>query len=648
MAEKKNISSGAEKAESLTRKKTSSKPAEGSEEKELKNLKSNSAKAGKKTAGSTGKRAEKKTAAKKTAKKSAKKAKEKTVSEKRALRAERREEKKLARAKLLAEKKQARLEKKLAHKEKREERLAALKEKREERKLKKREMKEKRAERRAMIKNESKQARQKRIAGEKKAKREARIAKREAYLAEKKAKREHALKVREQKRAERNEKRHAPGFGGWLAAVISLGVTTLALGTVVTFGWLTMNDMQAGMASGYTQSLYELNAIVDNLDADLARAKASSSQSDRVRVFSDIAIESETAETVLERFPVDIQMTEQISSFINRMGDSAKNMLYTVANGGELSPSQIKTLNYMYENNAKVKEELNRLITECDGKDMLSAMRGKTSALGDSFTLIQNNTFEDPKGIQDGPFADSVKKTNAKALAGAKEITAQNAEKLAREYFKDYKVSGAECTGEATGEALTLYNVNLTTPDGEMLVQISKLGGKVVTFDSFKDCSQKNFSVKRCVDIAEDFLGSIGYGGLKPVWISENGTTCNLNFAPEQNGAILYPDLVKVKVCEERGIVTGMEAVSYVLNHGERKIASPSISKAQARESVNGNMEIDSSRLAVIPFDGGEVMCYEFAGKLDGNDYFVYVDATTGEEIEVLTVIGTAQGRALM
>lgn len=648
MAEKKNISSGAEKAEKLALASNSDGKAKKTTgaKKTTTTVKSEKTEA-KSGVKSTGK---KKTASKKggNAVKSEKRVKKnrkdnKPLSEKRAMKAKRREEKKIERAKIAADRKQSRLERKLAHKEARLEKISALHDKREERR-------EKRKERRDLIKSESKEARRERIAEERQAKREAHKAKHEAYLADRKAKREHRLKVRAEKRAERNDrsKRRTPGFGGWLAAVISLGVTTLALGTVLTFGWLNMDNMQAEMATGYTHSLYELNSVIDNLDADLSRAKASSSARDRVRVLSDIAIESQTAETILERFPVDMQMTEQLSSFINKMGDSAKQMLYTVANGGELTASQIASLNYMYETNAKVKEELNTLVTTCDGKDMLKAMRGKSSVLGNGFTTIQNNTFEDPKGIQDGPFSDSLKKTNPKALKGEKEITAQAAEKLAKQYFADYKVSEATCTGEATGEALTLYNVNLKTPDGEMFVQLSKLGGKVVAFDSYKDCTKNNFSVERCIDIAEDFLASIGYAGLKPVWTNENGTTCNLNFAPVQSGAVIYPDLVKVKVCEERGIVTGVEALSYVLNHGERNISKPAISEGQAKASINGNMEISSSRTAVIPFDGGEIMCYEFIGELDGNEYYVYVDAATGEEIEVLTVIGTAQGRALM
>ena len=469
-------------------------------------------------------------------------------------------------------------------------------------------------------------------------------AQREKEAAEKEAKHEHEMRMK----AERNEKRRTPGFGGWLAAVISLGVTSIALGTIVTFGWINMDTMQMNMAGASTQSLYELNSIIDNLDADLSRVRVSTSTGDRVRTLTDIAIESETAETVLERMPVELQMTEQLASFLNKVSDSAKGMIYDLSRGGELSTSQLRSLEYMYSTNRTVKEAMNELVTNTDTMDMLNALRNKESLLGESFTTIQNNTFEAPKGIQDGPFADSVKKTSPKSLEGLEEITPQTAEELAWKYFADYDPESVRCTGEATGNVLTAYNILVNTADGEIWAQISKLGGKVIMFDSYKECSCRNFSVERCIDIAEDYLSSLGYDGLKAVWASENGTACNLNFAPVQDGVILYPDLIKVKVCEERGKVTGIEAMNYVLNHSERSLGGATISVERARENVNGGMEIDGQRLTLIPLNGKEILCYEFYGSLGGNEYYVYVDAVTAEEMEVLTVIGTAQGRALM
>ena len=608
----KEISSGTEKAEKLTKtndtkSKTTKKPVKTTEENTVKESKTVKAKKPAKT---------------KTAK--AKKAKNKKnrvkFSEKWAQKREIRKEKKLEAMRIRAEKKQKRLEKKLEHKQKRLDRLAAVKE-----------------------------AREARMSDAKKAKLQARQARREAILADKRAKREHRLKVRAQRRAEKNDKRHAPGFGGWIAAVIALGVTTLALGTMLTFGWINFNGMEADMANVYTGSLYELNSVVDNLDTNLAKARVSNSSSEQVKLFSDIAIQSEIAETILERLPVDSRLTQNMTSFVNKMGDSAKSMLLSVSRGNELTDSQIATIEHMYNTTLDLKQVINELTANSNAKDMLKAVRGKkNSLLYSTFDDIENTTIETPKEIYDGPFAENTNKVSAKSLEGLEEISAARAEELAKEYFADYGVKDAKCTGETIAEQLSLYNVTLKTKDGEMTAQLSKQGGKVVEFNSHKDCSNKNFSVERCIDIAEDFLKALNIDGMKAVWTSENGTTCNLNFAYSQDGVIIYSDMIKVKVCEERGIVTGMEGLAYVLNHTARDLPSAKITKGDAQGKLHDGFEVESSRLCLIPTDGGEVLAYEFFGKYEGNDYYIYIDAKTGLETEVFTVIGTKQGRALM
>lgn len=649
---KKEMSSGTEKAENLTRKKK-----EESEKKPVRPAKNTPAKSkssdrAKKTNATGGKKGEK--AVKAEHGKKAKPAKQLTEKQKkrmeaRAKKKEARDMKRVEIARIRAEKKQKRLEKKLESKQKRLDRIAALKHAREERKAK-------RLERRETLKHESKERRRERIKEERQAKvdariarTEARVARREAALADKRAKREHRLKVREQKRAEKNDKRHAPGFGGWLAAVISLGVTTLALGTMLTFGWINMNGMQENMATYHVESVYELNSIVDNLDTNLSKARVANSGREQIRLLSNIAIESEMAETLLERLPLEGQTTENMTSFVNKMGDSAQSMLYSVASGKPLTDSQIATLEHMYKTNKEMKKILNDLCANCTGKDMLSAMNGKTDGLlSSSFDTIQNNVIETPKEIHDGPFAENIDKVTAKNLEGLGEITAARAEELAREYFKDYGVTDVKCTGEVAAEQLVCYNVSLTTGDGEMTAQISKLGGKVVEFNSFKDCSAKNFSVERCIDIAEDFLEELGYDDMEAVWTSENGTTCNLNFAYEKDDVIFYSDIIKVKVCEERGIVTGMEGLSYVLNHTKRSVPKARIAGKEARAKLHKGFDVEGSRLCVIPTNGAEALAYEFYGTFEDSTYYVYIDAKTGEELEVFTVIGTAQGKALM
>ncbi len=622
---KKNISSGTQKAEALADNTTPKKTT-------------------KTAAKTTTKKPAAKTADKKSGVvKSAKKKKPvKHVSEKRQKKIEAHKQKKLEMAKIRAEKKQKRLEKKLEAKQKKLDRIAAVKNAREERKAKK-------AERRDLLKHESKEARIERKKQERNARIEARVAKREAYLADKRAKREHRLKVQAEKRAERSEKRRTPGFGGWLAAVISLGVTTLALGTMLTFGWLNMNGMQADVASIHSESLYELNSVVDNLDGNLSKARVSSSKNEQVRILTDIAIESEIAETIIERLPLDITMTNNLTSFVNKMGDSAQSMLFAVASGKQLSDSQIASIEYMYKYNLELKQFLNELTAQSTPKQMLEAMSGKKGNLMfETFGEIENKTIETPKEINDGPFAENIDTVSAKALDGLEEISAAKAEELAKQYFSDYGVKSAECTGETTAKQLTLYNVTLSTKDGDMHAQLSKQGGKVVEFNSYKDCNDKNFSVERCTLIAEDFLKSLGIENMKAVWSSENGTTCNLNFAYEQDGVIIYSDMIKLKVCEQRGIVTGMEGLSYVLNHTQRTLPDAKLNNSEAKAKLADGFESEGSRLTLIPLDGNEVLCYEFFGTYGGNDYYIYIDARTGEETQIFTVVGTKQGKALM
>jgi len=626
MAKKVN-SSGAQKAEALADNKTPEKKT-----KKTTAEKETVAKDTKKNA----------RAVKSAEKKGAKKHKERKLSERAKKRREAHEKKVAQAKKVRAEKKQARLERKKAYKERKAERRLAAKQAREERK-------EKRRERRDMLKHETKEKRLVRKAKEREARIAERNAKRQARLAEKRAKREHALKVRAERRAASAHKQRTPGFGGWLAAVIALGVTTLALGAMTTFGWINMNGMQADMATVHTESMYELNSIVDNLDSNLSKARVSNSRNEQVRLLTDIAVESEMAETVLERLPLETQTTQNLTSFINKMGDSAQEMLYSVASGKKLTESQIASLEHMYKTNLQFKEMINRITSSFNGKDMISAINGKADGLiNSSFTEIQNNTIETPKEIHDGPFAENIKKVSPKNLEGLKEITASKAETLAKKYFNGYNVQEANCTGETTAEQLTVFNINLTTPDGEMSAQLSKLGGKVVAFNSFKDCNDKNFDIERCEVIAQEFLNELGYTGMKAVWSSENGTTCNLNFAYEQDGVVVYPDMIKVKVCEERGIVTGIEALSYVLNHTERQLPTAGISKSQAREKLNGGFDVKTSRLCLIPFDGGESLAYEFSGTFEGSTYYIYIDAKSGEELNVFTVVGTNQGRALL
>ena len=105
--------------------------------------------------------------------------------------------------------------------------------------------------------------------------------------------------------------------------------------------------------------------------------------------------------------------------------------------------------------------------------------------------------------------------------------------------------------------------------------------------------------------------------------------------------------MVKVKVASDNGGILGAETANYYLNHKDRELSAPAIDKKTAAESISKKLVINNVRLALIPLDGGEVLCYEFYCDYDESLYFAYVDAATGEEVNILRVIDSGSGKLL-
>ena len=100
----------------------------------------------------------------------------------------------------------------------------------------------------------------------------------------------------------------------------------------------------------------------------------------------------------------------------------------------------------------------------------------------------------------------------------------------------------------------------------------------------------------------------------------------------------VYPDSVKVKVCLSRGIVSGMDATSYIKNHRKRDLEKAKISLFTAREKLNENLDVLGARTALVNTVKGEKMAYEFLCSYGEEKYVVYVNAQTGDEISIVNL----------
>lgn len=576
---------------------------------------------------------------KKTALKQAKLEKKAAVKQKKLEKKQKLAEKRLARKEMVAKKKAERLEK-------RAERKAELKAKRVEKKAE-------RAARKELLKNESKAEKQKRIAREKKERIALKRKKQEAHAKAQEEKRKareaaHARKAEERKhkREQRTERKRSGGFGGWLAAVISLGTACLVLATVVTAGAIRMNEMQVSGENSARSTLYEMVSASEELDDNLSKLRVSSGANEQRLLLTNILVDTALMENALEKIPVDQATSTDISSFVNRTNSYARTLLNKLARGESLNETERSTVAYLYEINDKLYVELNDLMTHMKNGDLKKFVSGKEGTVSEKFGELGNSTKEEPEEIVDAPFTNEGN-VGENRLARFEEIASSEAEEKVRELFNSYHVRDVKYTGETVTEEVSCYNFTLTDEnDVEIFAEITKNGGKLAFFDTYEECKTKNFDLETCDAIAREYLRGIGIEDVEAVWLSDAGMVANLTYTAVEDGVRIYPEIIRIRVCEEKGRVVGMDARGYLLNDKEYGLDA-NLSKSEAQARLTAGLEPYAANLALIPADGREVLCWEFACKYADGEFIVYLDATTGEEVRLFRVVQSAQGSYL-
>ena len=492
-------------------------------------------------------------------------------------------------------------------------------------------------------------------AAERKAKAEKRAAEKATQTRERaheKAKRSQARERARAKRREKNrsnsggERRKREGYGGWLAAVITLGATTLALTTAVTIGAIDMKRTKDGAMAGYRSTTYELVGIMENVDNDLDRVRISANSSQQARILTDLLVQARLAELDLERMPISAEADRNLTSFINRVGAESERMLGKLRRGETLSENDEATLQKLYEKNHQIRAYLNEFMTNMDDSMLMNYIKkgeGEFKKVIDdleSMTLEENNlSSKGEKPEMEGAGMGRNAMPLPENGSGSPKIEPSKAEELCGEYFSDYKIQEFQCIGETVTRDYVAYNVQGYDEKGTLLfAEIDLNSGELVRFNYYEECNEDTFDLDNSKRIAEQFLEKLGYEDLSAMRVGENGTDANFTFVYEKDGVAYYPDEIKVKVCRTRGLVTGFDAGEYLKNHVVRHEPQVTLTLAQAQSKLHKGMEVEASRLAVVRAGKNERAAYEFVCSYMGERYLIYTDANSGEEIAIVNV----------
>ncbi len=494
---------------------------------------------------------------------------------------------------------------------------------------------------------------------EKKAKAEKHAADRKALAEKRKAEKEEKLRQRAHAKANKNNANYTKkkqkakaksersshregekGYGGWIAAVVSLGIVSLALATTVTVGAVEMNKSNTAMMSSYRGTMYELTGVMENMDGDLDRVRISNSPVQQSRILTDLLVQARLAELDLEKLPVAAEVDRNATAHVNRTAKECERMLTKLRNGEPLSKEDLQSLETLYQIHHTVRAELNEMVKGMTDKDWAEYLKKGAGRVKDGFDKIEKSTLQENRENFGEKTEGAGMKPSAPTAAEGKEmphIEAAVAEALCADYFTGYNVSDFQCIGETVSKGYEAYNVQGYDEKGNQLfAEISQKDGALLRFDYYEDCMGDTFDVYNAEKIAEEFLEKLGYDDMEVVRVRDNGSNSDFTFVYEEDDVAYYPDEIRVKVCRTRGVVSGFDATKYLQNHRGRVETKAKISLADAKEKLHKALRVENARKVVIDTSRGERTAYEFVCSYEEEEYFVFVDAITGEEISIV------------
>ncbi|MBR2988779.1 MAG: germination protein YpeB [Clostridia bacterium] len=428
----------------------------------------------------------------------------------------------------------------------------------------------------------------------------------------------------------------------FITAIVALGVLaiTLIIGCVVieSEGARSHRIMQ----NSYKRAFYEMSDGASNIEVNLSKLAVSPARSETIPLLTNLSAQSALAENSLSQLPLDYHEAQNTSKFFNQVGDWSRSYSRDIALGKDLAP---------YENQAEILYEQARKLNRNIAKIMPNIEKGiydigkntlAPNGYNFSFEGEQTRFVEYPKLIYDGPFSDE--KPGVKGGVRAIKISQAQAKNIAE---KTLKLTDITVLGKS-GDDIVCYQMSGNVYGRFAYASICAHDGSVVNFDISYQPDEPKLNKSQAIKIATAKAKELGFEKVSAVWYNEQGGTAYVNLAPKIDGVVYYPDLIKVKVALDDGLVTGVESKSYAKNHIRRHL-SPRIDSETAKANVSNKLTINAVTLALIP-DGesNEKLCYEFACERDGLDYFVYIDAQSGVTRQILRVVNNDQGSLIM
>lgn len=437
--------------------------------------------------------------------------------------------------------------------------------------------------------------------------------------------------------------------------LILLVIATVVLGV---FLYRQRTEYVIQTENQYNLAFYELIDYIDDVENYLAKAIVSSSAENGAKTLMHVWREANLAQVYLSQLPISSNELANTSKFLNQVSEYSYFLATKCINNEKLTDEELNNLQNLYDYSTNLTVTLEQLLNDMGSgniswkeltKDTDTALAQQVDNLsGASFSNLDKNFGEYEGLIYDGAYSDHIESAEKKGLTG-NEISEEEAKNIVKEFVGNERIEEINSNGLIENGNIVVYDFSIKIKDGDnnnpMSISISKTGGHIILMNYNREIAEEKMSQEEANNKGKEFLESRNFANMKETYYLKQGNAVTINYAYEQNGVVVYPDLIKLKIALDNGEILGIETSGYLNNHEERNIPAAKISEGEAKQNLNKNLEITSSGLAIIPTEWKtEIFCYEFKGKVNDKDFIVYINAENGREENILVIIDTPNG----
>ena len=439
--------------------------------------------------------------------------------------------------------------------------------------------------------------------------------------------------------------------------IIAIMVVVVVIAGLISVIIKDKNEAKTASQNTYNRAFYEVVDYVQNVETYLAKSLISSTPEHGAETLTNVWKEANLAQVYLSRLPIESVELENTAKFLNQVSDYSFSLSRKNIKNEKLTQEDLDNLKELHNYSVQLKNTLDQLSAdigsgriswgELTKKGSVAFAQEVSNISKSSFSNMEQNFHEYSGLIYDGAFSEHITSKEKKGLTGDN-IDEQKAQEIAKKFIGEDKVQEITSTGKSENTNMPTFDFSVKVngeTNSNMVISISEKGGHVVFMNYNRDIQAESVTQKRADEIGKDFLKSRGFDDMKETYYLKQDGIVTINYAYEQDGVTVYPDLIKLKVALDNGEIMGIETTGYLNSHEKRNISDVKITEEQAKKDLNSKIEILSENLAIIPTEWKtEVLCWEFKGKVDDTDFLVYINAKTGEEQDILVITNTPNG----